>query len=50
MQLLTRLNREQGLTIVMVTHSDEIAAFASRKVHFRDGRINSDNQPIVLIA
>jgi putative ABC transport system ATP-binding protein len=45
MQLLTHLNREQGLTIVMVTHSNEIAAFAQREVHFRDGRIASD-QPI----
>jgi len=50
MQLLTRLNREQGLTIVMVTHSDEIAASANRKVHFRDGRIISDDQPIVMFA
>ena len=42
MQLLTRLNKEQGLTIVMVTHSHEIAAFAQREVHFRDGKIASD--------
>jgi putative ABC transport system ATP-binding protein len=43
MQLLTRLNQEQGLTIIMVTHSDEIAAFAQRKVSFRDGRIDTDS-------
>ena len=43
MELLTQLNQEQGLTIVMVTHSDEIAAFAERKVSFRDGRIDSDS-------
>ena len=42
MQLLTSLNREQGLTIVMVTHSNEIAAFAQREVHFRDGKIAYD--------
>ena len=42
MRLLTRLNREQRLTIVMVTHEASIAAFAQRKVVFRDGRIASD--------
>ncbi len=39
MQLLTRLNAEQGLTIVMVTHEPDIARYAHRLVHFRDGRI-----------
>jgi putative ABC transport system ATP-binding protein len=42
MQLLTRLNRERTLTIVMVTHEADIAAFAQREVVFRDGRIASD--------
>ena len=42
MRLLTRLNEERGLTIVMVTHEASIAAFANREVHFRDGRIASD--------
>ncbi len=42
MRLLTRLNEERGLTIVMVTHEAGIAAFADREVHFRDGRIASD--------
>jgi putative ABC transport system ATP-binding protein len=42
MRLLTRLNEERGLTIVMVTHEPSIAAFADREVHFRDGRIASD--------
>ncbi len=42
LRLLTHLNQEQGLTIVMVTHEAEIAAFAQRKVHFLDGRIDSD--------
>jgi putative ABC transport system ATP-binding protein len=32
----------QGSTIVMVTHADEIAAYASRVIRFRDGRIESD--------
>jgi putative ABC transport system ATP-binding protein len=41
MQLLTRLH-DQGSTIVMVTHSDEISAYAKRILHFRDGRIATD--------
>ncbi|HLF11899.1 MAG TPA: ABC transporter ATP-binding protein [Gammaproteobacteria bacterium] len=42
MRLLTTLNKEQGLTIMMVTHETGIAAFAEREVHFRDGRIAND--------
>jgi putative ABC transport system ATP-binding protein len=42
MRLLTRLNEERGVTIVMVTHEASIAAFAGREVVFRDGRIASD--------
>jgi putative ABC transport system ATP-binding protein len=42
MTLLTRLNVERGLTIVMVTHENSIAAFAEREVVFRDGHIESD--------
>jgi putative ABC transport system ATP-binding protein len=40
--LLQRLNRERGITIVLVTHEHEIAACASRVVTFRDGRLRSD--------
>jgi len=42
MELLTGLNREQGLTIAMVTHEADIAAHAGRIVTFVDGRIASD--------
>jgi putative ABC transport system ATP-binding protein len=42
MVLLTDLHR-QGSTIVMVTHEEEIAAFAQRVVHFRDGCIDKDH-------
>ncbi|HEY1066424.1 MAG TPA: ABC transporter ATP-binding protein, partial [Pirellulales bacterium] len=38
MELLTRLNREQKITVVMVTHEPDTAAFAERVIHFRDGR------------
>ncbi len=46
--LLQRLNRERGITIVLVTHEHDIAACASRVVTFRDGRIVSDvrEQPV----
>jgi len=49
MSLLTRLNEERGLTIVMVTHEASVAAFAQREVVFRDGRIESDrpSHPVV---
>jgi len=37
--LLRRLNREQGLTMVLVTHNEAIAAQADRVVHLQDGQI-----------
>ena len=45
MNLLRSLNAEQGITIVLVTHDEEIAAYAKRRIHFRDGRIVSDESP-----
>jgi putative ABC transport system ATP-binding protein len=42
MQLLTRLNVEQGITVVMVTHEADMAAFAHRTIRFVDGRIEAD--------
>jgi putative ABC transport system ATP-binding protein len=41
MQLLSAFNRDQGITIVMVTHEPEMAAYARRTVLFRDGLIVS---------
>lgn len=40
--LLQRLNRERGITIVLVTHEPDIAACASRVITFRDGRMATD--------
>jgi putative ABC transport system ATP-binding protein len=40
--LLQRLNRERGITIVLVTHERDIAACASRVIMMRDGRVVSD--------
>ena len=42
MQLFAQLNREEGLTVVLVTHEHDIAAHASRLVRFLDGRIEHD--------
>jgi len=44
MAIVTRLNRERGLTVVMVTHEDDIAAYARRVIRFVDGRIESDRE------
>ncbi|PWV63503.1 ABC transporter ATP-binding protein [Plasticicumulans acidivorans] len=44
MELLTRLNREQGITVLMVTHEPDMAAWAGRVVHFVDGHIESDQR------
>lgn len=42
MQFFSELNRKNGLTIVMVTHEEEVAAYAGRQIRFRDGHIESD--------
>jgi len=42
MELLAVLNRDRGITIVMVTHEPDMAAFAQRTLHFLDGRIERE--------
>ena len=42
MDLVTSLNRDQGITVIMVTHETDIAAYAGRIVRFVDGRVESD--------
>ncbi len=42
MELLCTLNRERHLTIAMVTHEPDVAVFARRAIHFRDGLVHSD--------
>jgi len=44
MDLICSLNREQGITVLMVTHEPDIAAYAKRVVRFVDGRVESDNR------
>ncbi|HQN02107.1 MAG TPA: ABC transporter ATP-binding protein [Candidatus Hydrogenedentes bacterium] len=42
MELLTSFNQDLGITIVMVTHEPDMAAYAKRIVHFKDGMIEND--------
>jgi putative ABC transport system ATP-binding protein len=43
MDLLTGLNRDRGITVLMVTHEAEMAAYAHRVVHFLDGVVAADS-------
>jgi putative ABC transport system ATP-binding protein len=43
MEIFQRLNREQGITLVLVTHETDIAEYAKRVVVFKDGKIKKDS-------
>jgi putative ABC transport system ATP-binding protein len=45
MEMFVRLNAERGMTIVVVTHEAEVAAYTRRVVQLRDGRVVSDAPP-----
>jgi putative ABC transport system ATP-binding protein len=42
MEVFTRLNQEQGITVILVTHEPDIAGYARRLVRFRDGNVVFD--------
>ena len=42
MEIFQRLNRERGITLVLVTHEPDIAQYADRVIVFKDGKIKSD--------
>jgi macrolide transport system ATP-binding/permease protein len=44
LEVIRRLNREQGITVILVTHDQDIANYADRTVTFRDGQIVSDTR------
>ena len=43
MEILQRLNRERGITIMLITHEHDIAEYGTRVVQFKDGRVVSDH-------
>lgn len=44
LQFFKQLNRDMGITIIMITHEFDIAKYANRLIHIRDGRINYDGR------
>jgi putative ABC transport system ATP-binding protein len=44
LQFFKKLNHDMGITIVMITHEFDIAKYASRLIHIRDGKINYDGK------
>ena len=51
MAIFQRLNRDLGITIIMITHEPDIALYAKRDIHFKDGAVVDDRKnPSPLIA
>ena len=46
-ELLLKLNKEQGITVIIVTHDQELANKCSRQIHIKDGKIISDTSNVV---
>lgn len=44
MDIFSTLNKQNGITIVLVTHEHDIAEFATRQIHFRDGKVELDER------
>ena len=44
MGIFQRLNREQGITILLITHEMDIAEYGTRLIRFRDGRVVADQK------
>ena len=42
MAIFQRLNQGSGMTVIVVTHEPDIAEYAHRNIHFRDGRLQRD--------
>ncbi|KJU83081.1 macrolide ABC transporter ATP-binding protein [Candidatus Magnetobacterium bavaricum] len=42
MELFVRLNTESGITVILVTHEPDIAAYSKRRIRFSDGCVVSD--------
>jgi len=44
MAIFQRLNREQGITMIVVTHDPDVATYANRNIHFKDGKLQADER------
>jgi putative ABC transport system ATP-binding protein len=44
MAIFQRLNREKGITMIVVTHDSDVAAYSNRSIHFKDGRLQLDER------
>ena len=44
MAIFQRLNREQGITMIVVTHDPDVATYSNRSIHFKDGRLRLDER------
>jgi putative ABC transport system ATP-binding protein len=44
MAIFQRLNREEGITMIVVTHDPDVATYSNRNIHFRDGRLQLDER------
>ena len=42
MEIFQRLNRKSGITVILITHERDIAEYGTRIIHFRDGKVISD--------
>jgi len=40
--IFQRLNRDEGITMIVVTHDPDVATYANRNIHFKDGKIQTD--------
>jgi macrolide transport system ATP-binding/permease protein len=50
MEIIRKLNREQGVTVIVVTHEQDIAAFADRVIVMRDGEIVTDERQTAVVT
>ena len=50
LELLTALNESRGITVLMATHSEEAAAYASRTIRLKDGQLEKESHSSVLPA
>ncbi len=50
LEIIRKLNREQGVTVIVVTHEQDIAAYADRVIVMRDGKVASDARQVAVAA